>query len=61
MSAKALAKLLGRSPRSARRIWAQSRAEYERGSLTRLRPWEAEGISRATWYRRRSKRDRPLD
>ena len=29
------------------------RAIYERNSLTRTKPWEAEGISRTTWYRRR--------
>jgi hypothetical protein len=31
---------------------ALPRAQYERGSFSRLRPWEAEGISRATYYRR---------
>jgi hypothetical protein len=30
---------------------ARSRAEYEARSLAALRPWESEGISRATWYR----------
>jgi hypothetical protein len=25
----------------------------KRDSLARLKPWEAEGIDRATWYRRR--------
>ena len=29
-----------------------SRAEYLEHSLTRQQPWEAEGISRRTWYRR---------
>jgi hypothetical protein len=29
-----------------------SREEYLANSLSRLRPWEAEGISRATYYRR---------
>ncbi|WP_157223349.1 hypothetical protein [Rhodovulum sp. PH10] len=32
---------------------ARSRAEYEAPSAEAWRPWEAEGISRATWYRRR--------
>ena len=32
----------------------QSGAVRRAGSLTELRPWDAEGISRATWYRRRS-------
>jgi hypothetical protein len=31
----------------------KSRAEYEIGSLSRTKPWEAEGISRRTWERRR--------
>jgi hypothetical protein len=30
---------------------AKPRAEYEANSLTRTKPWEALGISRATWYR----------
>lgn len=29
------------------------RASYEAGSLEKEKPWEAEGISRRTWYRRR--------
>jgi hypothetical protein len=28
------------------------RKQYEATSLSRLKPWEAEGISRATWYRK---------
>jgi hypothetical protein len=33
---------------------ARPRAEYlEANSLTRTKPWEAKGISRRTWYRRR--------
>ena len=32
---------------------AQRRVDYEAGAASRLKPWEAEGISRATWYRRR--------
>lgn len=30
----------------------RTRQEYEAGSAVRSRPWEAEGISRATYYRR---------
>jgi hypothetical protein len=30
----------------------QTREEYLAGSLSRLKPWEAEGVSRITWYRR---------
>jgi hypothetical protein len=33
---------------------AKSRSIYLRGSLSALKPWEREGISRRTWYRRRS-------
>jgi hypothetical protein len=32
---------------------SKSRAEYEAASLSRTKPWEREGISRRTWYRRR--------
>lgn len=32
------------------------RADYRAQALSRERPWEAEGISRATWYRRRGPR-----
>jgi hypothetical protein len=31
------------------------RTEYEGQSLSKAKPWEAEGISRATWYARREK------
>jgi hypothetical protein len=31
---------------------ARPRAEYEANSLARAKPWEAEGVSRRTWYRR---------
>jgi hypothetical protein len=38
-----------------------SRAEYlATHNLSQTRPWEAEGISRKTWYRRRSKGDTSL-
>jgi hypothetical protein len=30
-----------------------SREEYETKSTSRTKPWEAEGVSRRTWYRRR--------
>jgi hypothetical protein len=35
------------------------RAEYEANSLSRTKPWEAEGISRSTWGRRR-RRAKPV-
>ena len=55
ISLAALAERLGLSLRQARRLWAEPRAEYEGRSLARLKPWLAEGISRATWYRRRAR------
>jgi hypothetical protein len=30
----------------------QPRSKYEENSLSARKPWEAEGISRRTWYRR---------
>lgn len=33
---------------------AVPRQQYEANSITKTKPWIAEGISRATWYRRRS-------
>jgi hypothetical protein len=32
---------------------ARPRTEYEENSLMRTKPWEAEGMSRRTWYRKR--------
>jgi hypothetical protein len=37
---------------SRRRRGMQERSSYEAGSIERQKPWEAEGISRATWFRR---------
>lgn len=34
---------------------AVPRRKYEAGSVERLKPWVAEGISRRTWYRRRAR------
>jgi hypothetical protein len=52
-TAAELGATVGRSARTVRRHIAQPRAEYEAQSLARSKPWEAEGISRMTWYRRR--------
>jgi len=49
------AKEYGVSVRTVMRLRAQPRAEYEAQSISRLKPWEAEGVSRATWYRRQKK------
>jgi hypothetical protein len=40
--------------RKRRERGAKPRDEYEAASLSRTKPWVAEGISRAQWYRRRS-------
>ena len=55
ITAEALARHLNTSVRTARRIWAERRADYEMGSMARSRPWEGESISRASWYRRRAR------
>jgi predicted ArsR family transcriptional regulator len=51
-SARELAEKWGVHPSTVRRHVAQPRAEYEAQSLSRAKPWEALGMSRATWYRR---------
>ena len=38
--------------RKRRKNGAKTRAEYEATSISRAKPWEAQGISRITWYRR---------
>jgi hypothetical protein len=38
----------------------KTRAEYEANSLSRTQPWKAENISRAEWYRRRTKAETSL-
>ena len=52
---KALTDALQRTDRTVRRYWAETRDDYEARSAARQRPWEAAGVSRATWYRRRAK------
>jgi hypothetical protein len=42
--------------RRRRNRGARPREEYEANSLSRLKPWEAEGISRSTWERRRRRK-----
>jgi hypothetical protein len=54
ISAASLAACLNKSARTARRVWAEPRNLYEARSRTRQKPWEADGVSRATWYRRKS-------
>lgn len=53
VTAKELAKRFGWSTRTVFRAWSQSRADYlAENSISRDKPWEHFGISRATWYRR---------
>lgn len=53
VTAKELAKRFGCSTRTVFRAWSQSRANYlAENSISRDKPWEHFGISRATWYRR---------
>jgi hypothetical protein len=54
-----LARRLGLSLRQARRLWAEPREDYLNRSLSKVRPWIDQGVSRATWYRRRRKAARP--
>jgi len=53
-----LKRIRDRIRRSAERraAGAQTRVEYETNGLSRTKPWEAEGISRRTWYRRHQTR-----
>ena len=51
-TAAQIAMKVGCSERTVRNYWARPRAEYEANSLTRSKPWEALGMSRATWYRK---------
>jgi hypothetical protein len=42
-----------RKRQKRRAAGAMLRANYEAQSLSKLKPWEAEGVSRRTWYRQR--------
>lgn len=52
ITARAAAERFGISMRTVQRAWALPREQYLAESLSRTRPWEKLGISRATWYRR---------
>lgn len=50
---KELAARFGCSTRTVARAWSQSREDYlAENTISRDKPWEHFGISRATWYRR---------
>jgi predicted DNA-binding transcriptional regulator AlpA len=51
-TAAELAKRLGVNIKTVYKYTAVPRAEYEANSITRAKPWEALGMSRATWYRK---------
>lgn len=51
-SAREIAEKFGVYPTTVRRFMAMPREQYLAESLSRKKPWEALGISRATWYRR---------
>ena len=53
MSAREMAEKFKVSERSVRKWWSQTRADYlAENTISRDKPWEKLGISRATWYRR---------
>ena len=53
MSAREMAEKFKVSERSVRKWWSQTRADYlAENSISRDKPWEHFGISRATWHRR---------
>ncbi len=52
MKAREMAEQFNVSVRTVQRTFAQPRAEFLAQALTRTKPWEALGMSRATWYRR---------
>jgi len=51
MTARAMAEKHNCTVRTVMRAIALPRDEYEANSLMRSKPWEALGMSRATWYR----------
>lgn len=52
MTARAMAEKFGISTRTVQRIFAEPREQYLAKSLSKSKPWEALGMSRATWYRK---------
>lgn len=52
MTARAMAEEYGVSERTVQRIFAEPREQYLANAISRAKPWEALGISRATWYRK---------
>ena len=51
-TARAMAEKHKCSVRTVVRAIALPRAEYEANAISRAKPWDALGMSRATWYRK---------
>ena len=51
-TAREIAEKVGCSQSTVRRYWALPREEYLANSISRAKPWESLGMSRATWYRK---------
>ncbi|RKV83000.1 MAG: rep protein [Neisseria sp.] len=53
MTAREMAEKFNVAESTITRWWSQSRADYlAENTISRDKPWEKLGISRATWYRR---------
>jgi hypothetical protein len=52
-----IANVLDRSDRTARRYKEREKQRQGVTPVAKRKPWEAEGVSRATWYRKRSVRE----
>lgn len=52
MTARAMAEKFGVSLRTVQRTFSQPREDYEANAISRAKPWEALGMSRASWYRK---------
>lgn len=53
MSAREMAAKFNVNKSTVTRWWSQTRSDYlAENSISRDKPWEHFGISRATWYRR---------
>jgi transcriptional regulator with XRE-family HTH domain len=53
MSAREMAEKFNVNKSTVTRWWSQTRADYlAENTISRDKPWEHLGISRATWYRR---------
>lgn len=59
MTARAMAEKFSISVRTVQRIFAEPREQYLAKSLSKSKPWEALGMSRATWYRKGKPEPKP--